>query len=184
MASVELEAPRRRSWPGWVLAVFAVLVITLLTTVAASGVGDSADITPAIMADIRPQWIGLWIVYPLALVFGSAGVRTAPDVAGPRRSGCHCVVGGVHPGQRSTEPEPQWLQRGPAGFLGPLSRGPGVQYRLLLASGATSPTFWCSTQPREVGCFRRWPTSSVRANRRAQVRLEPRHPSACATVPN
>jgi len=78
MATTTAEPTVGRSRTGLILALsplpFAVLVITLLTAVAASGVEDSGDITPAIMTDIRLQWIGVWIVYPLALIFGSVGM--------------------------------------------------------------------------------------------------------------
>lgn len=78
MATATTRPVVRRSRAGLILALsplgFAVLVVTLLTAVSNSGVDDSAYITPAIMADIRTQWIGLWIVSPLALIFGSTGM--------------------------------------------------------------------------------------------------------------
>jgi hypothetical protein len=78
MSSTTAEPTVRRSRPALTLALapvpFVVLVVTVLTTSAASGVADIADLTPAMMAGIRPQWIGLWIVYSIALIFGSIGM--------------------------------------------------------------------------------------------------------------
>jgi hypothetical protein len=135
---------------------FAVLVITLLTTVAASGVDDSADITPAIMADIRPQWIGLWIVYPLALVFGSVGMLRA---FGRLRT---------------------WQARGAvaATVLSVLCTLVNAALNLSLSGFSAD----------RLGSMDRYHAAlefniaisdpGVRANRRAQVRLEPPHASA------
>ncbi|MEV6416746.1 hypothetical protein [Kribbella sp. NPDC051718] len=78
MATATVIPTVRRSRAGLILALspipFVILVITLLVASAAAGTDKSAEITPAVMAEIRAQWIGVWIVYPLAVCFGSVGM--------------------------------------------------------------------------------------------------------------
>lgn len=76
---------RRTSRTGWLLALspipFALVVPMFLVTVTASGVPDSSQVTPEIMASIRPQWIALWVVYFAAVAFGAYAVgRLAREV--------------------------------------------------------------------------------------------------------
>lgn len=78
MATATTRPTVRRSRAGLILILsplaFAVVVITLLTASSGSGAEDAADITPAIMAEIGPSWIGLWIIFALAVTFGSTGM--------------------------------------------------------------------------------------------------------------
>jgi hypothetical protein len=75
-----LVAPQRTRLrtPAWLLTLsplgFVVVVAAGAATFVASGIDDTARMTPAQMADIRTAWMLFWPVYAAAVGVGAAGL--------------------------------------------------------------------------------------------------------------
>ena len=64
-------------------ALFLAWFALAMTTLAQTGVNNTADFTAAVMADVRTQWIAIAVLYTLAVLAGAAGmtlVATRPGL--------------------------------------------------------------------------------------------------------
>ncbi|MET7402406.1 hypothetical protein ABZS66_53885 [Dactylosporangium sp. NPDC005572] len=64
------------------LVLFLAWFVLAMATLAQTGVNNTADFTPAVMADVRPQWIVIVTLYALAVLAGAAGMATVATAAG------------------------------------------------------------------------------------------------------
>ncbi|GAA3219675.1 hypothetical protein ACFO1B_17945 [Dactylosporangium siamense] len=65
------------------LAPFLAWFVLAMATLAQTGVDNSADFTPGVLADVRLQWVAIAVLYALAVLTGAAGmamVATSPGL--------------------------------------------------------------------------------------------------------